>query len=367
MKKLCCAFNVPVLYRELIYKRIEKSFDCDWYFEEVDGRFKIFDTGLLKNVKFLPSKKHRGFITVKGLVTLVWNKDYTHYLMLGNTRNLSEFIFLLTKQIFFPSKKVVLWTHGYYGRESKIVRLWKRAFFKLADSILLYGDHAQNLMQADGINPDKMYVVHNSLNYDEQLRLRRTISSTSIYPDHFGNNHPVLLFIGRLTTSKRLDMLIEALASLKQKGKHYNLVLVGDGSIRGTLEQLAIEKGVSENVWFYGACYDETTNAELVSNADLCVSPGNIGLTAIHALMFGCPCISHDNFAYQGPEFEAIKEGITGAFYKQGDQNSLTSTISQWFKIYAKDRNVVRQACYHEIDTQWNPDYQMEVIKSVIS
>ena len=56
-----------------------------------------------------------------------------------------------------------------------------------------------------------------------------------------------------------------------------------------------------------GECYSEETNAKLIYNADLCVAPGNIGLTAIHVMMFGCPAITHNDFKWQMPEFEAIK------------------------------------------------------------
>lgn len=58
-------------------------------------------------------------------------------------------------------------------------------------------------------------------------------------------------------------------------------------------------------------------NAELIYNADLCVAPGNIGLTAMHAMMFGCPCISHNDFSWQMPEFEAIVPYKTGNFLKE--------------------------------------------------
>lgn len=366
MKRICCFFDDPVHYRKLIYNRIEESYDCDWYFEVFKGNFKKFDTSHFKSVSYLPTKHFKGGYTVKGLLGLLFDKRYTSYLMSGLTRNVSLFLFLLLKRLFYPGKKVFLWSHGYYGRESKMELFYKHTLFYLADGIFLYGNHARMLMIKDGLKQEKLHVIHNSLNYDVQLCLRDKVGHTDIYTQHFGNNNPVLLFIGRLNQAKRLDMLVESLASLKLQGEYYNLVLIGDGDIRSSIEELAAKKGLSDNIWFYGPCYDDEKNAELIFNADLCVSPGNVGLTAIHVMMFGCPCVSHDNFAYQGPEFEAIKEGITGAFYKQGDQDSLTSTISQWFKIYAKDRNVVRQACYQEIDTQWNPDFQLAVIKPVI-
>ena len=40
--------------------------------------------------------------------------------------------------------------------------------------------------------------------------------------------------------------------------------------------------------------------------SDLTVSPGNIGLTAIHSLSYGTPVCSHSNFNNQMPESEAI-------------------------------------------------------------
>ena len=96
-------------------------------------------------------------------------------------------------------------------------------------------------------------------------------------------------------------------------------------------------------------------------NADLCVVPGDIGLTAIHSLMFGTPAISHNCFKYQGPEFEAIKSGITGDYYKYGSVENLADIISLWFKNH--NRQEVRNNCYKEIDTSWNPAYMFEVVK----
>lgn len=52
----------------------------------------------------------------------------------------------------------------------------------------------------------------------------------------------------------------------------------------GVILKKCIRERVDKNVWFYGSCYDEQTNAELIYNADMCVAPGNVGLTAIHAM-----------------------------------------------------------------------------------
>lgn len=80
------------------------------------------------------------------------------------------------------------------------------------------------------------------------------------------------------------------------------------------LQQQVKSYNLANNIWFYGACYDEIKNAALIYNADLCVSPGNVGLTAMHSMVFGTPVITHNDFKWQMPEFEAIEPGKTGDF-----------------------------------------------------
>ena len=117
----------------------------------------------------------------------------------------------------------------------------------------------------------------------------------------------------------------------------------------------------------YGPCYDDLLLGELFYNANVCVSPGNIGLTAIHSLSFGCPIITHGNFPYQGPEFEAIRPGITGDFFQQGNIEDLARTIKKWINISSKEREKIRERCFDEIDRKWNIHHQIEVIKEVIN
>ena len=118
-------------------------------------------------------------------------------------------------------------------------------------------------------------------------------------------------------------------------------------------------------MWFYGACYDEAANAELIYNADLCVAPGNVGLTAMHSMVFGCPVLTHNDFPLQMPEFEAICENETGSFFKRNDIESLADAISDWFGYNGSRRETIRRNCFKEIDTQWTPNHQMNILKSV--
>ena len=48
--------------------------------------------------------------------------------------------------------------------------------------------------------------------------------------------------------------------------------------------------------------------------ANVTVSPGPIGLTAIQSLTYGVPAITNDEFSTQGPEFETIEPGVREIF-----------------------------------------------------
>lgn len=348
---------------------IDHTYECEWYFEQEENGINLFDTNKLKKANILHHGKFISrFYTMKGLVGMVWKKrkEYDCYLMVGTPMCVSLWVLCILLKLFCPKSKIYFWTHGWYGKENLAERIIKKTFLKLADALFVYGNYAKGLLVKEGFNRNKMHVIHNSLSYDIQLELRKQMQRSAIYREHFGNDNPVLIFIGRLTPIKQLDMLVQAIADLKEKGQHFNLVFIGDGPMRKSLDALSRDLNIQDFIWFYGACYDEKVNAELVFNADLCVAPGNIGLTAMHALMFGCPVVTHDDFRYQMPEFEAVSPYHTGLFFKRGSQSSLNDKIAEWFKVNGNLREFVQKLCYEEIDTQWNPTFQMNVIKNVL-
>ena len=351
-------------YRAPIFQLMDKELDVDWYYGNQIGDIKEMDSSKLKKVTKLRRTNLKGPLYWQhGVSKLLGKSEYNKFLVLGELYSLSTWWLLLKKKLFYPNKQIYLWSHGWYGRENRIKKMLKKYFFGLGNGTFLYGNYAKNIAIKQGNDSRKLFVIHNSLDHDVHVELRKRLLNSSLYKLHFNNDNPTLIFIGRLTKVKQLDLVIKAIAILKNKGENYNLVLVGDGSERSELEQVAMQNDV--NVWFYGGCYDDTQTAQLIYDADLCVSPGNVGLTAMHVMSFGTPVVTHSNFSNQMPEFEAIKEGETGAFFKENSAISLAHSISDWF-VSHKDRLYVRNACMQEIDSQWTPQYQLNVLKSVI-
>lgn len=364
--KLCSIYNSAAHYRRAVFSRIDSEFDCSWAFgkKPVGGgdivsmspsAFRNF-LGYLENCRIVGN-----WYWQKGALKLLF-KNFDTYLVLGEPFCVSTWVFCALAK-FIPGKRVFFWTHGWYGRETLVKRIMKKVFFRLGNGVFLYGNYARELMVKEGFSPKKLWTIHNSLAYEEQINLRKTLKPSAVFRERFGNDNQTLSFVGRLTKTKRLDMILKSMSILRGRGVNLNLVLIGDGVARAELEEQTRELKLEKNVWFYGACYEEDKISELLYNADMCVSPGNIGLTAIHALMFGCPCVTHDSFPYQGPEFEAIIPGKTGAFFERGNVKALADAIEKWLSEN-RSREDIRQACYAEIDSSWNPAFQIEVLKA---
>lgn len=363
--KIVCIFNFPSHYRKNIYLKMEKELGCDFYFGNSDGNtikkidFSLFERNVtqLKTVKFW-----KNFNWIAESIPLVF-KPYQKYILVGEPYCISTWFILLLNR--FLRKQTYLWTHGWYGDEGKLKIILKKIFYKLSNGLFLYGNYAKELMMNEGFSKNKLHVVFNSLDYDKQLNIRKTLKTTNIYIDLFQNNHPTLLFIGRLTNVKKLHYIIEVIHRQKQKNNQINIVFLGDGPEKENLKELAIKLNVQNNCWFYGACYDEDKIGEFIYNADICVSPGNVGLTAMHVLMYGTPVITHNNFPNQMPEFEAVIENDTGTFFIEDSVCDLEFQITNLLASN-KNRESIRQNCYKVMDTYYNPNYQIDVFKKVL-
>lgn len=369
MKRLCVIYNFAQHYRTSIFTLMDKELHCDFVFGDSMGDVRKMDYSLIKG-KVTETHTKRicgGWYWQPGVITQLF-KDYDQYLLLGETRALSTWAFCILAKFLKPKKKIYFWTHGWYGKETCLESFIKKIEFKLPNGgIFTYGNYARELMVPKGFKPEKLHVIHNSLAYDQQLAIRKELVFSPIYKKHFGNEHPNLFFIGRLTPVKQLDMILDAMSICRKRGSFYNLTFIGGGSESESLKQKAAELELLEQVWFYGPCYEEKELSSLIYNADLCVAPGNIGLTAMHSMVFGTPCITHNDFPYQMPEFEAIKPNKTGCFFKRNNVEDLAEQIEEWFRINGNSRDEVRQNCMDEIDKEWNPYFQIDVLKKVLN
>ncbi|MBC8767874.1 glycosyltransferase [Arenibacter sp. BSSL-BM3] len=313
-----------------------------------------------KNIKI----PRTGFEWQKGVWQLIF-KPYKHYIITGTPGSLSNWVLAI---LAIPlKKKVYAWTHGMKGNTSPAGKFIEKNFYRLCHRILLYGEYSKNNMVKEGFNAKKLIPIYNSLDYEKQLRVRKTLEPSAIFRDYFNNEYPVLIYIGRIQKSKKIDLLVKAQKQLLEQGIFCNLILIGEDSDGNNIPQLVQELGLNSYVWFYGPCYDENEIGNLIFNSDVCITPGSIGLTTIHSLTYGTPVITNNNISSHGPEFEAIESGVTGDFFLLDNIEDLCQKIRAWISVDTKNRNILRMQAYKKVDEIYNPNYQINVLKKILN
>ncbi|MBO4227990.1 glycosyltransferase family 4 protein [Bradyrhizobium neotropicale] len=264
-------------------------------------------------------------------------------------------------------KRVLFWTHGWVRREGRIKGLLRNLYFGIAERVLTYGERARTIASETGFRIGKIVPIYNSLDWDKAQSVVARMEQEDAARDKGGNalepSIPTLICTARLTKLCRFDLLLNAMNLLSERGIRTQLVLVGEGPERARLEEQA--KRLNLNVMFVGALYDEERLGALIYAADMAVSPGKVGLTAVHSLMYGTPVITHGNLDNQMPEVEAIVPGSTGLFFEEGNVEDLAEKIAAWLAS-KHDRSAVRSRCHHVIEAKYNPATQRRLIEDAL-
>lgn len=298
----------------------------------------------------------------------VWNAlrgPFDVWIFSGSFLHLSTWVGALAARA--RGRRVLFWTHGFLAREVGLKGAIRRCFYRTAHGLLLYGHWAKSVAIEAGFDPKSLYVVYNSLDFEAHQRLRDSVTPERIAEvrrELFPNcDVPIVISSARLLPSRRYDLLFHAVALLNARGRAVNVVLVGDGPARASLERLARELKIE--VAFLGAVYNEARLAELTMAAEVTVVPGSVGLTAIQSLTFGTPVVTHGTRDTQAPEWEAIIPGRTGDWFREGDAVDLAETIERW--AVRSDRQSAYFACRSEIDRRWTPRAQRTAIEYAVA
>ena len=358
-------------YREGVLRELERHSEHQFVLagdrDTTDSTIRAARTPASMEYVVCPCRPLPGGATWQsGLIQLARRPDIDTIIYLGCPEFASTWVSAAVARL--SGKRVLYWTHGWTRRDKFFRSLAKRAFFRLAHSLLLYGNIAKKLGMECRFPEERMHVIYNSLNYDQQSRIRDGIGPEELrnvrrylFPDP---TDPILICTARLTAACRFDLLLNAQRLLLAQGHPVNVLLVGDGPERARLQDAA--KDLGWRVRFYGECYDEPLLARLIMAADATVSPGKVGLTAIHSMAYGRPVITHQNFDRQGPEVEAIVPGRTGDLFCEGDVWDLAEAIHRWTPAAAPAAQV-RADCIRIVERFYNPSYQRRAIDRALN
>lgn len=104
--KLCIIYNFAQHYRTNIFTLMDKEFNCDWVFGNSMADVKKMDYSLLRgNVTETHTKRLLGGWYWQPKVVFQLFRDYDKYILLGETRAVSTWVFCFLARILKPKKK----------------------------------------------------------------------------------------------------------------------------------------------------------------------------------------------------------------------------------------------------------------------
>lgn len=216
-----------------------------------------------------------------------------------------------------PMPRLILTEHGRHYPD--LVSPKRRAFNRLildrlADDVnACIGFSARALRDVDGFRGNRIHVIENGIDVDKYgpaadkpaLKRQLGLDPAKQYVVHVARHHPV----------KDQQTLIRGFALAATKLSDVNLLLVGDGPLRGELESLADSVGIRDRVAFLGIRKDIPDVLAAADVFALTSVSEAASLTLLEAMATGLPVV----VTAVGGNPDIVRDGTDGLLFPRGD------------------------------------------------
>ena len=180
---------------------------------------------------------------------------------------------------------------------------------------------ARSLSKVDGFSRDRIEVIPNGVDLPRYGRATDLVSlRRHLFLDP---SRRYITMVARLHPVKDHRTLFHAFAEIAPMRPDVDLLLVGDGSLREALEQLAEELGIGARVQFLGVRNDV---ASLLAASDVftltSVSEA-ASITLLEAMASGLPVVVTN----VGGNPEIVRDGVDGLLAPRGDSHAIAAAL----------------------------------------
>lgn len=167
------------------------------------------------------------------------------------------------------------------------------------------------------------------------------IDRTQYTPDLMPRTENRIVFVGRMTAEKQVDVILHALARL-DPALDAKLDLVGGGDQEHALQALAAELGIAGRVVFHGRTTDEELRATLTRGTVFAIaSIAELqSIATMEAMASGLPVVAADAVALP----HLVHDGENGYLFRPGDADDLAAKLTIVLTADADERRRMQQA-----------------------
>jgi glycosyltransferase involved in cell wall biosynthesis len=168
----------------------------------------------------------------------------------------------------------------------------------------------------------------------------RTPGETQRSPDDWPAGGPIVISVGRLVAVKAFDVLLDAWAMVLHHHPEAHLAIAGDGPLRESLLQQAVELGIAGRVTFFGRRSDVP---ELLRAADIYVSSSRsegMSNSLLEALASALPVVA----TRVGAAEDTVDDGVTGLLVPSENAVAIAEALSTLIKDPLRRRGMAERA-----------------------
>lgn len=183
--------------------------------------------------------------------------------------------------------------------------------------------------------------LESTIDIDGVIPISCGIDRSNYRPDLTPRDANRILFVGRLTTEKHIDVVLAALAKL-DPALDVTFDIVGGGDQRAKLEALAQQLGVAARVAFHGHASDDDLR-DLYSRASVFAIASIAELQSIatmEAMASGLPIVAANAVALP----HLVHEGENGYLFTPGDADELAARLTDVLTAAPEERRRMQQA-----------------------
>jgi glycosyltransferase involved in cell wall biosynthesis len=158
-----------------------------------------------------------------------------------------------------------------------------------------------------------------------------------------------IVYSGRLANVKRVDLLIDAFVAIAAQRPSWDLVIVGDGPLRESL-QAKVPAELSERVRWAGFIDDQSTVSAIYRASDVLVLPSDYepwALVINEAAAAGLAIVSSN---VVGAAAELVRDGVNGRLFPPGDLARLTECL---LDVTQPERTAAMKAASPMVLAEW--------------